>query len=212
VVCPSCQLANIQEDSKICPRCGEVLTAKRNLSEQALELIKEKSILKGNIAEYQVREKSYQSKISQLKTYIVLLILVFPISRFLCNRSPQPTVADFSSATLNQFASEQLAINSYVTRELLIDEPTFLYITNYGDNPESLSKAFYKSPNYADTILVDNYISNERRIPTGDTLILRKNPKQILMNAFEKRALQKQELKKGQAKNLYTLDRFSSHK
>lgn len=207
MICPSCQLADIQ-DSKICPRCGEALPARRNLSEQALELIKEKSILKGNIAEYQVREKQYKNKISQLRTYVVLLILLFPISRFVCNRPTQPTISSYSSSTLNQFADEQIQLNKHVIKQLMIDEPTFLYITNYGDNPESLSKAFYKTRIYADTIVTDNYINNVRQIPTGDTLILRKNPKQRLSNLFEQRALQKAALKKGDTKNLYEISDF----
>ena len=209
MVCPSCQLANIQ-DSKICPRCGEALPVRRNLSEQAIELIKEKSILKGNIAEYQVREKQYQNKISQLRTYVVLLILLFPISRFVCNRPAPQSISAYSSNTLNQFADEQIQLNKHVISQLLIDEPTFLYITNYGDNPESLSRAFYKTRIYADTILADNYINNDRQIPTGDTLILRKNPKQKLTNLFEQRAFQKAALKKGETKNLYQLSDFVS--
>ncbi len=204
MVCPNCQLADIQ-NSKICPRCGEALPVRRNLSEQAIELIKEKSILKGNIVEYQVREKQYQNKVSQLRTYVVLLIILFPISRFVCNRKPQPSISDYSSNTLNQFANEQIKINKYVTQQLIIDEPTFLYITNYGDNPASLSRAFYKTSIYADTILADNYIYNDQQIPTGDTLILRKNPKQGLDNFFEQKALQKAALRKGKTKNLYTL-------
>ena len=207
MVCPNCQLADIQ-NTKICPRCSEALPARRNLSEQAIELIKEKSILKGNIVEYQVREKQYINKISQLKTYVVLLILIFPISRFVCNRKPQQSISDYSSKTLNQFASEQIKLNRYVAKELLIDAPTFLYITNYGDNPESLSRAFYKTRDYADTILADNYISNDRRIPTGDTLILRKNPRQQLKYPLEIRASQKAALKQGDLKNLYKLDDF----
>jgi hypothetical protein len=207
VVCPNCQLADI-EGSKICPRCSEVLPARRNLSEQALELIKEKSILKGNIAEYQVREKQYKDKIGQLRTYVVLLILLLPISHFVCNREPEQSISDYSSNTFNQFADEQIKINKYITNQLLINEPTFLYITNYGDNPESLSKAFYKTRIYADTILSDNYIHDDRRIPTGDTLILRKNPKQRLNNLFEERGFQKAALRKGDTKNLYTLSDF----
>ena len=207
MVCPSCQLANIQ-DSKICPRCGEALPSKRNLNEQAIELIKEKSILKGNLAEYQVREGQFKNKISQLKTYVVLLILLLPISHFVCNKTPEPSISDYSSNTLNQFADEQIQLNKYVTEQLMLNEPTFLYITNYGDNPESLSKIFYKTRIYADTILSDNYISNDRRIPTGDTLILRKNPKEILTNLLRQRGLQKAALRKGDTKNLYTISDF----
>ena len=205
MVCQNCQLANIQ-DSKICPRCGEALLVRRNLSEQAIELIKEKSILRGNIAEYQVREKQYRNKISQLRTYVVLLILIFPISRFVCNRETPPTISNYSSETLNQFAGEQIKLNKYVTNQLLINEPTFLYITNYGDNPESLSKAFYKTKEYADTILTDNYISDDKLIPTGDTLILRKNPTQRLTNIIKQKAIQKAALRKGDNKNLYSLN------
>ena len=102
----------------------------------------------------------------------------------------------------------QIQLNKYVTEQLMLNEPTFLYITNYGDNPESLSKIFYKTRIYADTILSDNYISNDRRIPTGDTLILRKNPKEILTNLLRQRGLQKAALRKGDTKNLYTISDF----
>lgn len=203
MICPSCQLTDIAEGARICPNCGDVLGKQAPISEQALQLIKEKSVLKGNIVEYKMRAEQHEKKISQLRTYVVLLVLLLPLSHFLCNKKPDISLSDYSSATFNQFATEQFRINKWATAELLRDEPAFLYITTYGDNPESLSLLFYGTRIYADTLIRDNYINNDRRMPTGDTLLLRKNPKMLLPNALKIKNRQKTELNEGNTKHLW---------
>jgi hypothetical protein len=208
LVCPSCQLTNIEKGTKICPRCGDFLSAQTALSNAEIDLIKEKSILHGKIAELNSREKKYRSRISTLRTYVILLLFLLPISHFVCNRALKPTYNDFTSYTEVQFAHEQLQFHRFVLRELLEEAPTFLYITQYGDTPEDISKAFYNDRIYADTILKDNQVYNDRRMPTNDTIILRKNPRQIISNLFEIRALQKHELIKGSKKVLRDMPEF----
>lgn len=202
MVCPSCQLTNIEEGTKICPRCGDFLSAQTVLSIAEIDLIKEKSILHGKIAELNSREKKYRTRISTLRTYVVLLLFILPISHFICNRALKPTYNDFTSYTEAQFAQEQLQFHQLALKELLEEAPTFLYITQYGDTPESIAMAFYNNRTFADTILNDNLVYSDRRLPTNDTVILRKNPEQIIPNLFEIRALQKAELVKGSKKVL----------
>ncbi len=197
MICPNCQLVDIANDAKICPRCGDVLTGRPALSEAEMASIKEKSILRGKIAELESRGKSKNSKIGELRTYIILLWIILFFGKFLCNSKKEPSISAFGSHIEAEFAAEQLQYHRFVMKELMHEAPTFLYITTYGDNPETLSRAFYKNKNYADTILVDNYIYNDRRIPTGDTLILRKNPTERIVNIIEIKALQKAELIKG---------------
>lgn len=204
MVCPSCQLTDIADDEKICPRCGEVLTGRPTLSAIELDNIREKSILRGKIAELESREKTYKSKVSQLRTYLILLLLLMPFTHYLCNQRPLPSINDWSSELEARFAREQLTFNQLAIQELLAEQPTFLYITNYGDTPEGLSRAFYETRAFADTIVADNYIYNDRQIPTGDTLILRKNPAQRLSNILELKALQKNKLIQGDKKVLMT--------
>ena len=181
----------------MCPRCGEVLAGRPALSEAEKDGIREKSILRGKVAELESRQKSYKSKISQLRTYIVLLIIALIFNQLLCNRKKQPSISAFANHIEARFAEEQVGFQKLAIQELMNEAPTFLYITTYGDNPESLSKAFYQDGSYADIILKDNYIHNDRRIPTGDTLILRKNPRQVISNVLEIKAIQKHELIKG---------------
>ena len=68
---------------------------------------------------------------------------------------------------------------------------------------------FYNTREYADTIIKDNYIYNDREIPTGDTLIIRKNPERVVHNVLTTRSAQKSILKKG-GKNI--LKDFSEFK
>jgi hypothetical protein len=197
LICPNCQLIDIAADAKICPRCGDVLTGRPTLSENEIDNIKEKSILRGKIAELESRAKTRRSKISELRTYVILLLIILLFGKFLCNKKKLPSISAFGSHIEAEFAAEQLQFHRFVMKELMHEAPTFLYITTYGDNPETLSRAFYKNRNYVDTILVDNYIYNDKQIPTGDTLILRKNPIQPISNILEIKAIQKAELIKG---------------
>lgn len=206
MICPNCQLIDIADGAKICPRCGDVLTGRPALSEKEVDNIKEKSILRGKIAELESRAKRRRSKISELRTYVILLLILLFFGKLLCNKKKQPSISAFGSHIEAEFAMEQLQFHGFVMKELMHEAPTFLYITTYGDNPESLSRAFYKNRNYVDTILVDNYIYNDKQIPVGDTLILRKNPTQKISNILEMKAIQKAALVKGDKEVLKDLN------
>lgn len=172
----------------MCPRCGEVLTLPRQLSEEALAAIRERSILRGQIAELTSRNQRQASRISNLKTTTLLLLILLPLSHWICNRRPpQPTVSGLGHHIEAAFAREQLQHHRHVITALQREVPAFLYVTTYGDYAGQLSQAFYGSTLYADTILQDNTIGNDRQLPTGDTLVLRKQPQQSLPRIREHR-------------------------
>lgn len=168
----------------MCPRCGEVFQRPTDHAAEALQAIRERSILRGRITELSSRIQRLDSRISNLKTALILLLVLLPLSHWICNkRPPQPTVSGLGHHIEAAFAREQLQYHRYLITELQREMPAFLYVTTYGDYAGQLSSAFYGSTQYADTILLDNVIGNDRRIPTGDTLVLRKQPARPLPQA-----------------------------
>lgn len=190
----------------MCPRCGEVLTPPVQLTPEALDAIRERSILRGQIAELSSRNQRLTSRISNLKSVTLLLLVLLPLSHWLCNkRPPQPTVSGLGHHLTAAFAQEQLRYHRLVIDELRREAPAFLYITTYGDYAGQLSQAFYGSTQYADTLLQDNTIGNDRRIPTGDTLVLRRLPQRPLPLVRDHRRQLIEALQQGDTTVLATL-------
>lgn len=194
MICPNCQLTDIDKHEKICPRCGLDLPATQTLSDAERDAIIEKSLLKGKVAQLETREKGYLKLINQLKSYIVLLLFLLPISHCIFKKEPiKPSFTDITSHTLYEMTKQQL---DYALQELATDrsDSVYLYVMQRGDFPINLSMRFYNTAAYADTILIDNTIRNDKRIIAGDTLIIRINPDKYIPNiqTLKKERLRKQ--------------------
>ena len=148
------------------------------------DYIKERSILKGQVAEAQAREKRYIQRNKNLKLLLMLAILLLSISHCWFGKERPANLSEKSVALLWEFQKEQLQTTNDMLTQLTTPDSTFIYITEDGDYPQSLSKQFYGSPFYAYMIMMDNQIKNSRRIPQGDTLVIRYKPEVISKSRF----------------------------
>lgn len=143
------------------------------------DFIKERSILLGQVAEARAREKRVLASSRNLKILLFASFLLLPISHCWFGEKPKAKLSEKNLATLLAFREAELDIHYDLLQQLTTPDSTFNYIIQEGDYPESVAQKFYGNPRFAYTIMLDNAIGNDRRLPTNDTLILRYKPEII---------------------------------
>lgn len=149
-----------------------------------IDYIKERSILKGQVAEAQAREKRYIRRNKNLKLLLILSVLLLFLSHCWFGKDDPARLSEKSMALLWELQQEQLRTTNQMLTQLTTPDSTFTYITEEGDYPQSLSEQFYGSPFYAYMIMMDNGIKNSRRLAQGDTLLIRYKPEVLAKSRF----------------------------
>lgn len=135
--------------------------------------IKERSILLGQVAEAQAREKRVLASNRNLKILLFVTLLLLPMSHCWFGKTPKAQLSKKNSAVLMEFQKEELAIQYDLLKQLTTPDSTFTYIIQEGDYPESVAQKFYGNPRFGYMIMLDNAIGNDRRLTPNDSLSLR---------------------------------------
>ena len=142
------------------------------------DYIKERSLLKGQLAQAKARESRLTSSNSNLKLLVVVLLFLLPISHCWFSKEQPAQISEKSSNLIIDFQKQELQTAQKFIEEyknyLNIPQPDTIitYITREGDYPESISQKIYGTKRFAFLIMKKNKLKNSRRMPIGDTLQL----------------------------------------
>jgi len=139
------------------------------------DYIKERSLLKGQLAQAKAREHRLTSSNSNLKLLVVVLLFLLPISHCWFSKEQPAEISAKSKNMLLDFQKEELNISHQVIKDLTAKpklDSIISYVTVEGDYPESIAEKFYGDNRFANLIMKKNNLINDRRVAIGDTLEL----------------------------------------
>ncbi len=143
------------------------------------EYIKQRSILLGQVAEARARENRVLAANRNLKILLFTSLILLPMSHCWFGPKPKAQLAEKNRAVLMAFREKELANNYALLQQMVTQDSVFTYIIQEDDYPESVSQKFYGSPHFSYMIMLDNKISNSRRLTPNDSLTLRYRPEMI---------------------------------